>query len=427
MVDSTIKYEFMTKEMQANVAKIILADISPLHKQVATNIAESLGTSEFAPWIIAAKLSEDGCKVLLELPDEGFEESFEDFGVSDKFVKRVAEKYGFTEQFVRDQLRDSAGDGEILWDSAKGGYYHPSRGLWVDCQMGKHIRKKLGDEMYDAFQRVVRMMADQENWKAALGRFKERLEKGVPMADARIVPRYDSVKDNPNLHPAEDITKILAAKKNFALAECPCRIRNPEADIDWDLEVCAASDEYADLLVRHNHAYEITREDLFNKLQESGRKIPMCHIKGFNGLDPAKYGNVHCNCHQYACAVGRHTVRTGGEFKTWQVLQKSRYRAVIDETKCVGCKKCMKDRCMFDAILPYYYKSVGKELLYIFETQCMGCGCCVETCPTGAIRMECVDPVEALLGYNYDAKGDPIFKKPELSEDEMRKQMIVDF
>ncbi len=427
MVDGTIKYEFMSKELRENVEKLILHDISPLYREVLNRIDESLAPSEFAPWLVAAKTSEDGCKIILELPDEGFDNSFEDFTVSDKFIKRVSEKYGYTEQFIKDQLRDSAGNGEVLWDNAKGGYYHPSRGLWVDCQMGSHIRNKLGDDMYNAFQRVVRMMADQENWKMAYGRFKDRLERGVPMADARIIPRYDSVKDNPNLHPAEDITKVLGAKEKFAITQCPCRIRNQEADIDWDLEVCAATNEYAELLIRHEHAYEVTRDELFEKLQASGRKIPMCHIRGFAGLDVTSFGNVQCNCHQYACAVGRHTVRTGGEFKIWQVLQKSRYRAVIDETKCIKCGKCMKDRCMFDAILPHYYKSVGKELLYIFETQCMGCGCCVETCPTSAISMKCVDPVEALLGYNYDANGDPVFKEPELSPEEMRKQMVVDF
>ena len=34
------------------------------------------------------------------------------------------------------------------------------------------------------------------------------------------------------------------------------------------------------------------------------------------------------------------------------------------------------------------------------ETQCMGCGSCVLTCPTGALSMKLVDPPESLQGYH---------------------------
>ena len=54
------------------------------------------------------------------------------------------------------------------------------------------------------------------------------------------------------------------------------------------------------------------------------------------------------------------------------------------------------------------------------ESTCMGCGCCVETCPTGALKMKLVDPPEALLGWNVvDGKAiDPkvIHQKEEEKE-----------
>ena len=51
----------------------------------------------------------------------------------------------------------------------------------------------------------------------------------------------------------------------------------------------------------------------------------------------------------------------------------------------------------------------------------MGCGCCVETCPTGALTMKLVDPPEALLGWNVvDGKAidpDTLHKKEEKEPD----------
>lgn len=51
-------------------------------------------------------------------------------------------------------------------------------------------------------------------------------------------------------------------------------------------------------------------------------------------------------------------------------------KAVIDSSKCIGCRKC-EENCRFEAIKDF---SVGK-----FE--CEGCGVCVEICPVQAITM----------------------------------------
>ena len=57
-------------------------------------------------------------------------------------------------------------------------------------------------------------------------------------------------------------------------------------------------------------------------------------------------------------------------------------KCVVDEEKCVGCKKCTKTGC--PAI------SVDKEAkkASIDRNQCLGCEVCLQVCPKNAIVKE---------------------------------------
>ena len=55
-------------------------------------------------------------------------------------------------------------------------------------------------------------------------------------------------------------------------------------------------------------------------------------------------------------------------------------RAVVDETKCIGCGVC-KDSCMYSAL------SIENKKAKITE-KCDGCGVCWSMCPKRAISME---------------------------------------
>lgn len=54
-------------------------------------------------------------------------------------------------------------------------------------------------------------------------------------------------------------------------------------------------------------------------------------------------------------------------------------------------------RCL---VPPYVY---GKERYMVSENLCMGCCCCVETCPKDAIKMYAADPPEILKKGREDA------------------------
>ena len=64
------------------------------------------------------------------------------------------------------------------------------------------------------------------------------------------------------------------------------------------------------------------------------------------------------------------------------VLKTVKYtgKCVVDSKKCRSCKKCMKLGC------PAIVFEDGKAKIQ--ETQCNGCGLCINVCPFNAISKE---------------------------------------
>lgn len=62
-------------------------------------------------------------------------------------------------------------------------------------------------------------------------------------------------------------------------------------------------------------------------------------------------------------------------------VETPRTRAVIDETVCIGCKKCI-DACPTDAIV-----GAAKLMHTVIGTDCTGCGLCLPPCPVDCIAL----------------------------------------
>ena len=62
--------------------------------------------------------------------------------------------------------------------------------------------------------------------------------------------------------------------------------------------------------------------------------------------------------------------------------EKPKQVAVIDESLCIGCKKCIL-ACPVDAIV-----GASKQMHTVISQDCTGCDLCVEPCPMDCIHME---------------------------------------
>lgn len=83
-------------------------------------------------------------------------------------------------------------------------------------------------------------------------------------------------------------------------------------------------------------------------------------------------------------------------------VHEPRARAVIDEARCIGCRKCI-DACPVDAIV-----GTNKWMHTVIAAQCSGCALCVAPCPVDCLVLV---PVAA------DQHGGPW---PEYAEAEAR-------
>ena len=95
-----------------------------------------------------------------------------------------------------------------------------------------------------------------------------------------------------------------------------------------------------------------------------------------------------CNCCPCCCVIMQPMKNYGN---VYEMLAPSRFRAVIDEEKCLGCQTCV-ERCHFEAIEMRKVPGSKKMKAFIIDEHCMGCGLCIYKCPNNAMRFELVRP-----------------------------------
>ena len=92
-----------------------------------------------------------------------------------------------------------------------------------------------------------------------------------------------------------------------------------------------------------------------------------------------------CNCCECCCPTLRGVKILGGD-----AVFNSFYFAEIDSEACTDCGVCKEERCQVAAI------EETDDGFRIKKEQCIGCGLCVTTCPTEAIKLIAKKPDETV-------------------------------
>jgi electron transport complex protein RnfB len=190
----------------------------------------------------------------------------------------------------------------------------------------------------------------------------------------RTLPIHQSVDVTRSIATYEDSREIIKNQKFIAVANCICRVQQNliGQHCDKPLEVCllfgSAAQHYIDL----DMGREITTQEaleVLDKCDEAGLVNQPANVINPGGM---------CNCCGDCCPL----LRTIKYYARPSEMVSSNYYAVVTPEDCTACETCM-DRCQMDAI------SIGDDdTAEVSLDRCIGCGLCVTTCDTSALRME---------------------------------------
>jgi ferredoxin len=188
----------------------------------------------------------------------------------------------------------------------------------------------------------------------------------------RLVPVLENADDPRSALPYEQVAELVRRARRVAVQNCPCRTR--ERACDNPLETCISFDRVADYVVQRGIGRELTVDEALAILQRC-EALGLVHLSE-NTNQPTVICNCCPCCCGFLCAVTVH----GKQF----VVEGTRYRARVDDTRCTGCGAC-EERCHFGAI------AVQEVFAEVDAARCMGCGLCASACPAEAITMVTVE------------------------------------
>jgi Na+-translocating ferredoxin:NAD+ oxidoreductase subunit B len=201
--------------------------------------------------------------------------------------------------------------------------------------------------------------------------FGEELARGMPAV--RVIPIAQSLKDQSQVLPFDQIKDKLENISFLTVAHCPCRqmMRQTGKGCGHSTENCLHFDAMGRYMVKHGMAREITKSealDILNRADDEGLVHICDNMKG--------HPSTICNCCSCCCVFLSTKSQLG-----LQTYCTSNYVSSVEEELCVGCGTC-EDRCPAGAISlgDNGFSSVNPQL-------CIGCGVCAPTCDAEAIGL----------------------------------------
>lgn len=188
----------------------------------------------------------------------------------------------------------------------------------------------------------------------------------------RTIPVGVSLDSRIEALPYERAEALVEAHDRFAVASCLCRTitRMWGEGCDAPLETCLFFGDWADYYVNTERGRRIERDDVMRILRQANEANLVLQSSN------TKEAVVICCC--CGCCCGVLTPLKRLEAPAAEVA--SAFAATHDEETCIRCLRCI-DRCQMDAIHPE-----GDGVL-LNRDRCVGCGLCVATCPSGALRL----------------------------------------
>jgi len=204
-----------------------------------------------------------------------------------------------------------------------------------------------------------------------------------------VIPAWKAMERSPDLGellPEESIKELIRGADPVAVVPCPCRRSIRRCDLP--LNVCLHFNRGAEYAINRGAGRRISAEEaiaISGEAEEAG----LVHTWASGSQQRL---TAICSCCRECCDIFAIGMEVGN---IEQVLQKSRFRANVDQELCTGCQDCV-ERCFFKAIEMEKSPLSKKLKATIDEGKCYGCGLCAVVCEPEAITVKLVQPLPRL-------------------------------
>jgi Pyruvate/2-oxoacid:ferredoxin oxidoreductase delta subunit len=313
--------------------------------------------SKILPGILKKLISPEDAKLLLMLPAEPSE---------------LAQQTGMDETAIKEKLQEFLERG-LVFPTSKGPQFARDATQLHDATLSS-ADKWVDGELLDLWKEY-----HETEWIPSTA----EIPKEIHIQRIKVLPAVKSIKNNPDvpasdLLPDEDIRELIKQADPIALVPCSCRrsMRRCNNPVD----VCLQFNKSARFHLDRKAGRKLTADeaiDIALQAEEEGliHTWPVRSSGAFNEL---------CNCCRDCCVIFDGGLRYNNIDR---ILEKSRFRAVVDSEECTGCNDCV-DRCFFGAITMVRSPETKKMKAVIDADKCYGCGVCVVACPCDAMAMK---------------------------------------
>ena len=194
--------------------------------------------------------------------------------------------------------------------------------------------------------------------------------------------------DNPHeLTRAQEVSDILTVSKMIIHA---CLMRKASSKplffVRSDENTAAAGEENGFMTVSCKDGKVVKGmipHRYFGEIKKEYEARNADYIKEESAYDGAV--SVYVNCESKKADFASETIGVVKESNyTVHPVFSSARPITIDADKCIGCNRCA-NICQTDIMMPHAEK--GKPPVIMYPGECWYCGCCVMSCPTGAIHL----------------------------------------
>lgn len=153
----------------------------------------------------------------------------------------------------------------------------------------------------------------------------------------RVIPIQSSIDGSSRKASTEEVSKYIEEARVISVSDCSCRTSREELNQGCGHlkeDMCIQLGDAAEYYIRTGRGREITKAEAYEIIRKAERDGLMHSIPNTEGD-----GHTHaiCNC----CGCSCYAIRAAGMYNNPDMVR-SNFVSTIDESKCVGCGECVE-------------------------------------------------------------------------------------